>query len=121
MIDPRETTFVPAQVAATAEETARTVLHQLEELIHRHPLASAAITLGLGCAIGAAVHELFSPPPPKSAKERALGLLEDIQARLADLMEPVGDMAQNGISAVKSGLHSAAKSKSATHIRELFS
>jgi hypothetical protein len=52
-------------------------------------------------------------------------LLEDIQSRLAEIMEPVTEqvsqLADDGVSAMKSGLHSAAKSKTANRIRHLFS
>jgi hypothetical protein len=100
------------------------ILHQLEDLIRRYPIASALTSLGVGCAIGLACHEMFTPAPP-TTKRRALNLLEDIQSRLADIMEPVTEhvnqLADDGLSAMKSGLHSATKSKAAGRIRHFFS
>jgi hypothetical protein len=100
------------------------LLHHLEDLIRRYPIASALASLGVGCAIGVACHEMFTPAPP-TTKRRALNLLEDIQDRLSELMEPVtekvSEMADDGVSAVKSGLHSASKSNAVNRIRHLFS
>jgi hypothetical protein len=100
------------------------ILHQLEDLIRRYPIASALTSMGVGCAIGIACHEMFTPAPP-TTKRRALNLLEDIQDRLSELMEPVSEkvseMADDGVSAVKSGLHSASTSKAVNRIRHFFS
>lgn len=100
------------------------ILHQLEDLIRRYPIASALTSLGVGCAIGLACHEMFTPEPP-TTKQRALNLLEDIQDRLSELVEPlsekVSQITDDGVSAVKSGLHGASTSKAVNRIRHLFS
>jgi hypothetical protein len=114
-----------AEAAAGALTEARSLVQQVEDLIRRHPLASGLTAMGLGCAVGMAIHELLTPAPPPTAKQRALNLLEDIQCRLAELMEPVGDhvsqLAEDGVSAVKSGLHSMAHSRAAGRFRNLLS
>jgi len=107
-----------------AQASATSLLHHVEEMIRDHPVAAALATLGLGCAIGVAAREMLQPPQAP-AKDRALGLLEDIQDRLAELVEPisdrVSDLADEGVSAVKSGLHSASKSQAGNRIRKWFS
>jgi len=123
MNDPAENT--PARVQQGGfGESASSLLHQVEDLIRRHPVAAALATLGLGCAIGVAAREMLHPPPT-TTKDRALQLLEDIQDRLVEIIEPVGDrvsqLAEDGVSAVKSGLHSAAKSGSINRLRNWFS
>ncbi len=98
------------------------IVDQVEEIIRKHPFVSVFASIGLGCAMGLAVRELFTPPPPKN---RALALLEDIQSRLADYAEPVRDRvssyADDGVEAVKKGIHSVSESKFADRIRHLFS
>ena len=114
----------PAENTAAQDQQGGSILHQVEDLIRRHPVAAALVTLGLGCAIGVAAREMLHPPHV-TTKDRALHLLEDIQDRLAEIIEPVGDrvsqLAEDGVSAVKSGLHSVAKSSSGNRLRNWFS
>src|SRR5437868_6367914 len=109
MNDPTENMAGADQAMPFNEASASSVLHQVEELIRSHPIATALTTLGIGCAVGVAARELLHPPQT-TTKERAINLLEDIQARLGDLLEPatdrVSELADDGVSAIKSGLHS---------------
>ena len=77
MNDPAENPFVENDGAFT-EAPAPSILSQVEDVIRRHPLACVLTTLGVGCAIGVAAHEMLTPPPPTN-KQRAMNLLEDIQ------------------------------------------
>jgi hypothetical protein len=88
-------------------------LKQVENILRDHPVASVLTIIGVGCAVGIVLRELLTPPPPP--KNRALRLLEDIQARLADLTEPAYEkashLAEDGLDVVKRGLHSLGKTK----------
>lgn len=86
-------------------------LSQVEGFIREHPVASILTLVGVGCAVGVVLKELLTPPPPP--KSKALRLLEDIQSRLADLTRPAygkaSHLAEDGVDAVKRGLHSLEK------------
>lgn len=85
-----------------------TTLRQVESFIREHPVATILTIVGVGCAVGIVLKELLTPPPPP--KNKALRLLEDIQSRLADLTKPAygkaSHLAEDGVDAVKRGLHS---------------
>lgn len=112
---------VPIPEETPAETTTgSSFLLQTGDLIRRHPIAAALATLGLGCVIGVVARELLTPPP----RQRAMQLLEDIQARLAEYAEPagrrIGHLAEDGAGAVKRGLHSVADSKLGHRFQDLF-
>lgn len=116
--------FPPTDEETPVRETRPpSAMSQIEGLIRRHPVAAAMATVGLGCAIGMVAREMLTPPP--SPKHRALQLLEDIQCRLAELAEPAydraNDLADDGLSAVKRGLHSVGESRLGTRLSHLFS
>ncbi|WP_395746953.1 hypothetical protein [Prosthecobacter sp.] len=98
-------------------------LSQIEGLIRRHPVAAAMATVGFGVAVGIVAREFLAPPP--SPKHRAVQLLEDIQHRLAELAEPAYDrashLADDGIDAVKRGVHSISSSRLGSRLCHLFS
>lgn len=119
----------PSAIPPTDEETSVTgeapprPMSQIESLIRRHPVAAAMATVGFGCAVGIVARGFLAPPP--TPKHRALQLLEDIQDRLSELAEPAYDRASHltddGISAVKRGLHSVSCSKLGSRLGHLFS
>ncbi len=119
----------PSVLPPTDEETSVTgaapsqPMTQIESLIRRHPFVAAMATVGFGCAVGIVARGFLTPPP--SPKHRALQLLEDIQDRLSELAEPAYDRASHltddGLSAVKRGLHSVSSSKLGSRIGHLFS
>lgn len=121
MNDP--STIPPTDEESPATAAAPVSVSQIETLIRRHPVCAALATVGFGCAVGIVARELLMPPP--SPKHRALQLLEDIQHRLAEFAEPAYDrashLAEDGVSAVKRGLHSAASSKLGSRLSHLFS
>ncbi|MDB6004084.1 MAG: hypothetical protein JWR15_1071 [Prosthecobacter sp.] len=119
----------PSSIPPTDEErpvtseAPRVLMSQLESMVRRHPVVAALATVGFGCAVGIVARELLAPPP--TPKQRALQLLEDIQNRLAEFAEPAyeraSDLADDGVSAVKRGLHSAASSRLGSRLSHLFS
>lgn len=119
----------PSVIPPTDEETPVTgtcappTIRHIESLIRRHPLVAAMTIAGIGCALGIAAREWLAPPP--SPKSRALHLLEDIQTRLAELVEPAydraADLADEGLSTMKRGLHSAGGSRLGSRLGRLFS
>jgi ElaB/YqjD/DUF883 family membrane-anchored ribosome-binding protein len=122
MNDPADNPYI--EKAQEVIRQAPDAVHHLEEFIRKHPIAAALTSVGVGCVVGMIVHEILAPPPP-SARERAMSVLEDIQSRLADLMEPVTERvskyAENGADAMQNGLHAVSKSKTADRLRNLFS
>jgi hypothetical protein len=122
MNDPSVIPPTDEETSATSATSSRPVT-QIESLIRRHPVVAALATVGFGCAIGIVARGFLTPPP--TPKHRALQLLEDIQDRLAELAEPAYDRAthltDDGISAVKRGLHSVSCSKLGSRIGHLFS
>ena len=110
-------------VTERTRQAASNITEQVEGLIRRYPVIAALATVGFGCAVGVAARALLTPPP--TPKNRALQLLEDIQVRLADFAEPAyeraTDLADEGRSAVKHGLHSLTESRLGTRLRHLFS
>ena len=121
MNDPADNPYV--QKAEEAIREAPRTVHHLEEFIRKHPIGAALGAIGLGCVLGAVVREMLTPEP--TAKERAMGVLEDIQARLAEFMEPVSDRvskyAEDGMDAIQNGVHSVSKSKTAGRLRNWLS
>jgi hypothetical protein len=67
---------------------------QAEKYMRQHPGGTLLVAAGLGIAAVLLARALTPPPPPRN---RAMRLLEDIQARLASLSE-------NGVSAVGRGM-----------------
>lgn len=122
MIDPSVIPPTDEEVPVT-QAAPTTPCSQFESLIRRHPFAAALATLGFGCAVSLVARELLTPPP--SPKQRALQLLEDIQSRLAEIAEPAYDraidLADEGVSTVKSGLDSVSSSRLGSRLRHLFS
>lgn len=121
MNDP--STIPPTDEERPAASAVPAAITQIESMIRRHPVVAALATVGFGCAVGIVARELLAPPP--TPKQRALQLLEDIQARLAEFAEPAYDrashLADDGMDAVKRGLHSAASSKLGSRLSHLFS
>ena len=99
------------------------LLSQIENFFRHNPVVASLATVGFGCAVCIVARELLTPPP--SPKQRALQLLEDIQSRLTEFSEPAYDrashLADDGIGAVKRGLHSASSSRLGSRISHLFS
>lgn len=99
------------------------LIQEAEGLIRKQPLAAVLTALGVGCAIGFAARELLAAAP--APRNRALGLLEDIQERLTEFLEPAGErvshFAEEGSRAVKDGLHAVVDSKLGHRLRDLFS
>jgi ElaB/YqjD/DUF883 family membrane-anchored ribosome-binding protein len=122
MNDPADNPYI--EKAQELVRQAPDAVHHLEEFIRKHPIAAALTSVGVGCVVGMIVHEIFAPPPP-TARERAMGVLEDIQSRLADLMEPVSERvshyAENGADAMHNGIDAVSKSKTVNRLRNLFS
>ncbi|OAI56974.1 hypothetical protein AYO49_03100 [Verrucomicrobiaceae bacterium SCGC AG-212-N21] len=126
MNDPADSPFLPndpTEAAPSVADTLHAVVNRVEESIRRHPMAAALATLGLGCAVGLAARELLTPAT--TSKQRALDLLEDIQARLTEFAEPMTErashLAEDGADAMKRGLHAAADSSLGQRLRSLFS
>lgn len=97
-------------------------LTQVENVVREHPLAAALTIVGVGCAVGIVLKELLTPPPPP--KNKALRLLEDIQARLSHLTGPAYEkashLAEDGVDAMKRGLHSLGKTKAGSPLKRWF-
>ncbi|WP_395740908.1 hypothetical protein [Prosthecobacter sp.] len=117
----------PSTVPPTDEETPASqgtrILSNMESLIRRHPVAAALTTLGFGCAVGIVARDLLTPQP--TPRDRAMQLLEEIQSRLTEFAEPAYDrashLADDGVSAVKRGLHAVSHSSLASRLSNLFS
>jgi hypothetical protein len=96
--------------------------NQAEGFIRRHPVASVLAIVGIGCAVGIVLKELLTPPPPP--KNKALRLLEDIQARLKHVTQPAyakaSHFTEDGLDAVKRGLHSLGQTKAGSPLRRWF-
>ena len=122
MIDPSVIPPTDEEVPVTQTSFPKP-LSQIESLIRRHPVAAALTTLGFGCAVGIVARDLMMPH--STPKDRALQLLEDIQSRLSEFAEPAydraGHLADDGVTAVKRGLHSVGSSKLASRLSHLFS
>lgn len=122
MIDPSVIPPTDEEVPVT-QAASPAPLSQIESLIRRHLVAAALTTLGFSCAVGIVARGLLAPP--STPKDRALQLLEDIQSRLSELAEPAydraGHLADDGVTAVKRGLHSVGSSRLAHRLSHLFS
>ena len=122
MNDPADNPYI--EKAQEIIQQAPDAVHHLEEFIRKHPIAAALTSVGVGCVVGMIVHEIFAPPPP-TARDRAMGVLEDIQSRLSDLMEAgserVSKYTENGVDAVNDGINAVSKSKAANRLRSFFS
>jgi ElaB/YqjD/DUF883 family membrane-anchored ribosome-binding protein len=98
-------------------------LKQVENFIREHPMASIFTVIGVGCAVGIVLKELLTPPPPPP-KNKALRLLEDIQARLAHLTEPAyhkaSHLAEDSMETLKRSLHSLGKTKAGAPLKRWF-
>lgn len=97
-------------------------LKQVENIIREHPLSTILTLVGVGCAVGIVLKELLTPPPPP--KSKALRLLEDIQARLAQLTEPAyhkaSHLAEDSMETLKRGLHSLGQTKAGAPLKRWF-
>lgn len=116
----QETARVATQKAGAA---CSTTTHEVESLVRQHPVWAVVATVGVGYAVGMLVRELLTPPP--TPKNRALRVLEDIQSRLSDLVTPAYERASHyaddGMSAVKSGVNSLNDLHLGNRIKKFFS
>lgn len=105
------------------EEAAADTCAHVEDLIRHHPVVTTLASLGIGCALGMAIRELLTPPP--TPKQRAVQLLEDIQGRLSELVDPAYDrlssLTSDGVDAMKSGYDTVSESPWANRLKHLFS
>ena len=109
--------------AEKAGELCNTTTTEVENFVRRHPVWAVAATVGIGYALGLLARELLTPPPPP--KNRALRALEDIQERLSEVLGPAYERASHyaddGLSAVKSGVHALGDMKLGNRLKQFFS
>jgi ElaB/YqjD/DUF883 family membrane-anchored ribosome-binding protein len=112
-----------SHLAEKAEAACESTTNQVENLVKKHPVWSVLATVGVGFAVGVLVRELLTPPPPP--KNRALQVLEDIQARLSGVAKPAYERAshyaEEGVNAVRDGVSSLGNSRLVSRIRNMFS
>ena len=75
-------TFTPADVPFP-------VMHDAERWVRNHPVASALGLLGIGVAVGVALHEMLQPRP--ETEERVHRILADLDEAIAVLREKYAD------------------------------
>jgi ElaB/YqjD/DUF883 family membrane-anchored ribosome-binding protein len=111
------------QAAEKCGELCNTATTEVENFVRRHPVWAVAATVGIGYAVGLLARELLTPPPPP--KNRALRALEDIQERLSDVLGPAYERASHyaddGLTAVKSGVHALGDMKLGNRLKQFFS
>jgi ElaB/YqjD/DUF883 family membrane-anchored ribosome-binding protein len=111
------------QMAGKMKHEAAHMANEVKGCVQRHPLASALTTIGLGVAIGFAVHQLLKPRA--TPRQRAMSLLSDIRESMAELAstsaEYAKDATRHGSKAMKRGMDAMSDSRAANQLRHLFS
>lgn len=111
---------VAGDVSARASEMAHKVkdettlrLHEADEWTKNHRLASAAVTLGIGAVIGAALYAILKPEP--TPRQHAREIMRGLRNTLADLGEQGSDrashFADDSRRAFRRGAHAVADTR----------
>jgi hypothetical protein len=105
--------------------TCSSALTEVEKLIKQHPATAMLSAVAIGYAVGVLSRVLLTPPPPPPPKQRALRVLEDIQSRLADLVQPTYNKAhtyaEDGADAVRKSLQQFQDLPVGKRLKSLFS
>lgn len=111
-------------IQESAEKVCKQTTSNVENFVREQPGTAILAAIGIGCVVGLVTRALLSSPPPPP-RHRAMRILEDIQSRLSDLVEPTyeraSDLASEGSDAVRRGMDQLHDLHLGNRIKKFFS